>query len=149
MNSNPSPTLWADGMDHFNSIPVSCIRHCHAQGRTGWRLLCGLLCGQPSCAHNKSRCREGQLITNNWLPIARFVQVQKFVTIVLIWHHLSLDGPTLQWAGLVLQCSKLYSGMCPVVQKTFWSLLACDIDWPIIRYWGTIASPNSLQHGKW
>ena len=84
MNSNPLPTLWADGMDHFNSIPVSCIRHCHAQGRTGWRLLCGLLSCQPSCAHNKSRCHEGQLITNNRLPSARFVQVQKSATIVLM-----------------------------------------------------------------
>ena len=35
MNSNPYPTLWEDGMDHFNSIPVSCVTPCHRAEQAG------------------------------------------------------------------------------------------------------------------
>ena len=102
------------------------------QGRTIWRLICGLLSGQPSCDHNKSRCCEGQLINdNNWLPIAWSTQVPKPVTIILlmtssvplpnVWGYSSGWGCTVSCVRLSIFSTSHYGGK----KKHFWSLLAC------------------------
>ena len=134
------------------------------QGRTIWRLICGLLSGQPSCDHNKSRCCEGQLINdNNWLPIAWSTQVPKPVTIILlmtssvplpnVWGYSSGWGCTVSCVRLSIFSTSHY-GEKKNIFDHYWHV---DTDWPIIGYWRTIASPtwmclvsiHSAEGGLW